>query len=461
MPVSRKKSGKKPRRVSPKPVGRAPEVPLWGPGADGMVETNVEPVFWEPAGDGSVDCNLCYRKCTLAEGEAGPCGFRRNAGGRVELVGHGQITSVVRQIRGFGPDPFLTYKPGATSLFLGGVRCTARCTFCMSTDIVWKPENLPWAAPPDRAVGGDSAWYGARAFLHPVDAVDAAKQAGATQILFGINEPTLSLEWTYDVARLAKRAGMDVCVETNGFTTAEAIRYLGPYVDAVDVGTKGSADPEFYARRMKSPGAVPAVLESLKHWRDAGVHVIVGDLVAPPYMQDDTVFEESARRFYDHVAAVLGELTPVLTTPIAAPGPMTDGPPAGMLVGRGGGEPAYVERIGRSLELARSAGLPYVHDKQALDQTISCHGCGGALLEFRERCTAGWYASDLSDDNPCVMARSYCPWWRVRTHVTDSKCDHCGVRVPIVALAPGRQASARCLVEREARAAGLAPMPEG
>jgi pyruvate formate lyase activating enzyme len=430
-----------------------PQVALWQL-ADGRINTRAQPVFWSTAEDGRIDCTLCYRRCSLAEGEAGPCGYRRNAGGRMDLVGHGVVSSVVRQIRGFGPDPFLTFKPGATSLFLGGTRCTARCTFCMSTDVVWRPERIEWALPPDRIAGPDSAWYGALAYLHPLDAVDAAKKVGAQQILFGINEPTLSLEWTYDVARLAKHEGLDVCVETNGFTTPEAIRYLAPYVDAVDVGVKGSADPEFYAKRMKSPGAVPTVLQSLAEWQKAGVHLIVGDLIAPPYMQDDTVFEESARRFYDHLAAELGTSTPVLTTAIFEPGPMTDGPMASVLVGRDGDPDAYADRVSRARELARAAGLPYVHGKEALDQTIACHGCGGALLEFRERCTAGWYASDLSDDNPCVMAKSYCPWWRVQTHVTGSQCDHCGAPVPVVALSEEEQRASRLFVEREASRGG-------
>lgn len=458
MPVSRKESEEEPPRMPSEAAGHAPSVLLWELGADG-VETHAEPVFWEPGRGGSVDCGLCYRRCSLADGESGPCGYRRNSGGRMHLIGHGQITSVVRQIRGFGPDPFLTFKPGATSLFLGGVRCTARCTFCMSTDIVWKPERLPWAAPPDRAVGGDSAWYGARAYLHPIDAVDAALRVGATQILFGINEPTLSLEWTYDVARLAKHEGLDVCVETNGFTAPEAIRLLAPYVDAVDVGVKGSADPEFYARRMKSPGAVPAVLQSLAEWRKAGVHLIVGDLIAPPYMQDDATFEESARRLYDHLVAELGSHTVVLTTAIYEPGAMTDGPMATLLVGRDGDPAAYADRVSRAHELARAAGLPYVHGKEKLQQTISCHSCGGALLEFADRCTLGWTISGARDDDPCVMARSYCPWWRVRTHVTASCCDHCGARVPIVALPPAQQRSMRQFVERAASGDGYTLLP--
>jgi hypothetical protein len=64
----------------------------------------------------------------------------------------------------------------------------------------------------------------------------------------------------------------------------------------VDVGVKGSADPAFYDRWMKSLGAVPTVLGSAKAWRDAGVFVIVGDLTAPPQMQDDEQFEDAAAR---------------------------------------------------------------------------------------------------------------------------------------------------------------------
>lgn len=435
------------------------QVMSWERG-DEHILAHTQPLFWSAADNNRIDCTLCYRRCSLADGETGPCGYRVNGGGRMGLIGHGVVSSVVRQIRGFGPDPFLTYKPGATSLFLGGTRCTARCTFCMSTEIVWKPERLKWALPRDQAAGSDSAWYGMLAFLHPADAVAAAKEIGAQQILFGINEPTLTLEWTLDVARLAKGEGLDVCVETNGFTEPEAIRLLAPYVDAVDVGVKGSADSEFYARRMKSPGAVPAVLRSLAEWKNAGVHLIVGDLIAPPYMQDDTVFEESARRFYDHLVAEVGPHTPVLTTAIFEPGPMTDGPMASLLVGRDGDPDAYADRASRARELARAAGLPYVHGKEALDQTISCHGCGGALLKFRERCTAGWYASNNLSD-PCVMPRSYCPWWRVQTHVTGSKCDHCGTRVPVVALTLEQQRSSECVVRREAAARGLVLLPDG
>lgn len=428
-------------------------VPLWHRDRDGQVVRARDAEHWQSAAAGAVRCTLCYRKCHLADGEDGPCGFRGNRRGTMQLHDHGVVTSCVRQIRGFQVDPFLTYKPGATSLFLGGVRCTARCTFCMSTDLVWRPEGVPWGLPTTDAAPTGSKWYGHRVLMHPVDAVANAQHWECSQIVFGINEPTLSIEWTLDTARLAREAGLDVCVETNGFTSPAAIRKLAPYVNAVDVGVKGSADPEFYAQRMKSPGAVPHVLDALKEWRRAGVHLIVGDLIAPPYMQDDATFERNARDFYTYVAEHLGPITAVLTTVIQTPGPAAPGKSPGMLVGRGS-KLDYLERLDKALDLAHTAGLPYAHTKRPIAQTIDCHACGGVLLRLRESCGSG--LEKLGQAEPdCVMAEHFCPWWTHEQHVTDSRCDHCGAAVPIVTLPPEQLDAERARVRQSAHHAGL------
>lgn len=390
--------------------------------------------FAAPA-QGGIDCSLCYRRCHLEEGQAGPCGYRVVKDGRLVRPRHGELSAATRAINGFGVDPFLTYKPGLTSLFYGGMQCTSACTFCMSTNIVHNPETVPLALKPDQTAPAGSLWYAMRAFMHPVDAVENAVAMGAGAVTFGINEPTLSWEWTAETARLAKARGLDVLVETNGFTTPEAIRDLAPLVDAVDVGIKGSADPEFYARRMRSEGAVPAVLDAVRIWRDEGVHVIVGDLIATPAMQADSVFEESAKRLYDHLAEVVGPITDVLTTPIMSPGPKT-GPARSMTRTAVEGE-QYQERQDRALELAHEAGLTYAHTKLESSQSIECHNCSSLLLHFAERCTAGWLENGVPG-NPkagCVMAEHFCPWWSVQTYVTeDSRCLRCRTPVPIVPM---------------------------
>jgi pyruvate-formate lyase-activating enzyme len=372
----------------------------------------------------------------------------------MRLDSHGIVTSVVKQIRGFGPDPFVTYKPGQTSVFLGGQQCTAGCSFCMSGQIVHKPGAVPWAGGGERVIGSDTLLYGTRALMHPLDAVAAAGHHQAAAVLFGINEPTLSFEWTLDVAQLARRRGLDVAIETNGFTEPGPLRQLARYVDAVDVGVKGSLHPGFYEKVMRSPGAPDAVRRALIAWRKAGVHLVVGDLVAPPFMQPGSVFTEAAKRFYGWIADTLGEHTLVLITAIYPPGPLTERP-VDMLERTPEGAAAYRDRLGEALTLARAAGLPYAHHK-ATGDPIRCHACGGVLLAFAEVCTAGWYASGVPEKEPCMMPRSYCPWWSHEQHVTPAgRCGHCGAKVPVVCLSDTELAAERAKVAAAAAAAGL------
>lgn len=431
-----------------KAAAPTPAVPPWPRDSGGRVTPRRRAEFWrQERGGGTVACSLCYRQCVLAPGEAGWCKVRENApqGGRMELTAHGVLTCAVRQMRGYGPDPFLTYKPGATALFLGGTSCTAGCSFCMSTEQTWRPERVPWVAGRAWGPGTDGGWYAKRAVLHPQGAVDLARRWGCQQVEFGINEPTLTWEYTHDVALLARtqRPALDVVVETNGFTTPAAVRKLAPLVQAVDLGIKGSAAPAFYERWMRSPGAVPHVLRAAQEWRRAGaVHLLIGDVVAPPRMQTDAETEEAQKRLYGWIAAELGPHTPLLLTPMMRPGPTKPDPSGegqrwnGWLLPADAGPSEvlhYADRLEVSRERARAAGLAYAHGK-GVDETIRCHGCGGVLLRFR---------APKTDCEPCLMATHFCVLWAHEQHATGGRCDHCGARVPIATLTPQELARAQ------------------
>jgi pyruvate-formate lyase-activating enzyme len=430
--------------------------PLWRTGPDGTIDRVRHAEHWHRQ-DARAVCGLCYRLCSLGDGEDGWCGFRGSRGGRMELLSHGIITSLVRAISGYGENPFLSYKPGMTSVFLNGIQCTSGCTFCMSTQIVHRPAAIEWAGGSEQMWPGDSRWYFQKGLLHPRDAVEGAVLHGASSVLFGINEPTLSFEWTADVAQLARRRGLDVLIETNGFTETSPIRQIAGHVGAVDVGTKGSLDPEFYEHHMRSPGAPDAVRRAMVTWQRAGVFVLVGDLVAPPHMQDGKTFTEAAKRMYGWIGENLGPLTPVLVTPIFPPGPMKSEPSARMLVRDDAEQEAYTGRLHEALQLAWDAGLPYAHMKSEKAR-IDCHECGGVLLAFTRRCAEGG-AEAFGEEwpKPCMMPL-YCPWWSHEQHVTpDGRCGHCGARVPVAVLSERELERERAKVRAAAHGYGLLP----
>jgi pyruvate formate lyase activating enzyme len=303
------------RTPRPEPVS----IPLWSQDKAGGIVARRTAQFWHSTGKGNIECLLCYRRCTLTPGKAGWCGFRGNERGAMALSAHGVLSKAQRQIMGYGGGQ-RCYLPGGFGLGIGGTHCTARCSFCTSAEIVWRPDAIPWQGGRERGMGTSGGWYyGAKAMLHPSGVLQMARQCAADALVFAENEPLLSFEYTLDCARLAKQAGIKVVLYTNGFSTPAVIQKLAPYVDSVDLGIKGSLDPVFYDRWMKAPGGAEAVKASLLAWKQAGVHLLISDLVATPVMQTDAVMVEAQQRLYAWIADELGEHTPILQAVMHTP----------------------------------------------------------------------------------------------------------------------------------------------
>lgn len=380
-----------------------------------------------------LQCTLCYRQCVLDNGEDGWCQYRGNRGGKMVLHGHGQIVHMALCMSGYQAYPLRTYKPGMPGIFVGGIRCSAGCTFC-ATGTPWMADRIKWVEKPRQQHPRGVRLEHKKSMVHPLDVIDTAMRYEAKHILFGINEATMAFEWTYDVVRLAQDAGLEIYLETNGFCGPEVVKKLAPYVNAVNVGIKGSADPEFYAKWMRSPGVVPTVMESAKAWREAGVHLIIGDVIAPPHMQSAEAAVESQTHLAEWIVDSLGQHTPMIQGTMHVPeSSQNRGPAGGILVGKNADESTVLEvgmRLKRAYEIAHEAGLVYTHGNSEGSGDINCHSCGGLLLRFHGRCNTApeFYTSE------CLMAPYRCPFWEHEQHVTDGKCDHCGADTPVVTL---------------------------
>ena len=74
-----------------------------------------------------------------------------------------------------------------------------------------------------------------------------AKEQNCQGISFTYNEPTIWLEYTLDLAQLAKKEGLHTSYVTNGFMTPEALDLIGPWLDAYRVDVK-STSSSFYSK---------------------------------------------------------------------------------------------------------------------------------------------------------------------------------------------------------------------
>jgi pyruvate formate lyase activating enzyme len=364
--------------------------------------------FWHELPSRRVACDLCYRRCELAPGEAGWCDLRRNDGGRLRLAEHGVIGNLQPHVT-----HYFYWRQHARMVWVSGVDCTADCVFCTSTDLARAPERLTWGPSGERAVGQHSdagGWAYHRAMLHPQMIPALAEQWGCRDVYFGANEPTLTYEWTLDAARLAKGASLGTVVDTNGFTAPDAIAALAPFMDMAYAGVKGSADPAFYAKRMRAEGAVPHVLAALEAWHASPTMLGVSDTIAPPHWCDEATATETMTRFYSWIAETLGPLTPLQVRGMVRPareyGEWFD--PLLPHAGGDGAVVAFMERLRLAEAIARDCGLRYVYSDE--HREVRCHHCGGVLVG-----KIGSVAFDL--------------------HVgPDGVCAHCGGQTPIVGI---------------------------
>lgn len=391
--------------------------------------------FWHPLEDGRVACDLCYRLCEIGEGGAGFCRIRANEGGKLVAKTYGLIPSPERGQSGYQMATDITFRPGLKSLIIGGRSCTAACSFCISQNgaLAYGRRVQKGEAPPV-----ELGQPGELVKTTPQGLVDFALRLGAQGLTFAKNEATLDFEFTYAASQLAKKAGLKISISTNGLTTPEAIRKLAPFVDDVTIGIKGSASPEFYRRFMHAEGAIPHVFEAMKAWAEAGVPMVVSDLLAPPQMQSDEEAKDAQEYLYPWIARELGEMTPIFIVPMRRPGTTLEQVESStdygsFLLGYGANDETYWHYVARFTEArkrASGAGLLYVLPHQTGPAEVRCHNCGNVLVKVFHRHRAGQHCI-LPD---CLLGISYCMFkWHEQNVTSDSKCGSCGARVPVIA----------------------------
>jgi pyruvate formate lyase activating enzyme len=190
------------------------------------------------------------------------------------------------------------------------------------------------------------------------------EKAGCQGTSISFNEPTLSLEWSLDVFRLARERGFYNTFVTNGYMTPEALECLiEAGLDAMNIDLKGDAAAvRHYCKGID----VEKVWATAQRARTLGVHVEITTLVIPTVNDSDAVLCGTAER-------LAGDLGRDVPWHVSAYYPAY----------RFTASPTPLCTLERAWEIGRAAGLHYVYTGNAPGHEYSnthCPSCGVLLI---------------------------------------------------------------------------------
>lgn len=241
-----------------------------------------EALYYEKLDSKRVRCHLCPNECLIPDGGRGSCGVRHNKGGVLYTDVYGKTTGIA--LDPIEKKPLYRYHPGKSIISLGTKGCNLHCSFCQNWHISQELDA------PTREIT-------------PQEAVSRAKALGSFGIAYTYNEPFIWYEFVLDTAKLARQAGLENVLVTNGYVNMEPLEEMLPYIDAMNIDLK-AFDEGFYSKVCKA--RLKPVLDVIKASALA-CHIELTTLLIPT-LNDS---EEMVRREVDWICQNVGPDTPL------------------------------------------------------------------------------------------------------------------------------------------------------
>ncbi len=229
-----------------------------------------------------IQCLTCSHYCFIKNNDIGLCGVRKNKNGKLYSLNYGKVCAL--NIDPVEKKPLFHFLPGTQTLSLASTGCNFSCSNCLN----WKISQ--------------SANISSLKKIESEKIVDIALRKNIPSISYTYTEPTVFLEYSLDIMKLAKKSGLKNIWVTNGFQSKETLNLILPYLDAVNVDLK-SLSKEFYENQCN--GRLDPVLENLKKFKK-NVWTEVTSLVIPR-LNDS---EKSIKEIADFIKNKLGKETP-------------------------------------------------------------------------------------------------------------------------------------------------------
>jgi len=232
---------------------------LEGNSASAGEEALKEVMFYKKLDSLRIECEICPKRCQIAELERGYCGNKENRGGSYFTLVYGKVCAA--HIDPIEKKPLFHYLPGTSAFSLAAAGCNFDCKFCQNWRIAqFRPEQVEHHA------------------LSPRQAVDVCKRNKCPTIAYTYSEPTVFYTYMYDVAKMAREAGIGSVAISNGFINEKPLRELCKQLTGVKIDLKSFSE-KFY--REYCSGKLGPVLETLLRLKDRGMWFEIVVLLIP------------------------------------------------------------------------------------------------------------------------------------------------------------------------------------
>lgn len=237
-----------------------------------------EAILYEILEGLKVKCQLCAHNCIISIGKRGKCAVRENIDGRLYSLVYGRLCSTA--IDPIEKKPLFHFLPSSLTMSIATVGCNLKCLHCQNYSISQYPSAH------DGRISGT--------VFTPQDIVNSALQSGCKSISYTYTEPTISMEFILECAKMARDKGLKNVFVSNGFMTEKSAETIIPFLDANNIDLKG--DNEFYKEICKA--RLSPVQDTIRLMRSKGVWVEITTLIIPGLNDSDKTLNEIAQFIY-------------------------------------------------------------------------------------------------------------------------------------------------------------------
>jgi len=229
-----------------------------------------EAVLYKQKGK-NLRCFACSHRCLIPDGKTGICGIRKNIDNKLYLLVYGKVAAM--HVDPIEKKPLYRFLPGSYTFSFGTIGCNFKCSFCQNYDISQEKE-----------IFGEE--------ITPKQIVEQALKAKCKSIAYTYNEPAIFIEFVKDIAVLARKKGLKNILVTNGYFTKESLKFIVPYIDAMNIDLKSFSD-KFYIKNCQA--RLKPVLETIKLAYKKGIHIEITTLIIPGENDSEEELEKIAK----------------------------------------------------------------------------------------------------------------------------------------------------------------------